>query len=140
MLSNYHDGKTTNGEICWQADKKDNGCYRVENLPDPLTYQGDKDAFYSRYGHNTFNTNDTEKLIAYANKFKRKEERGGDGNAAQPVDLSRLNRNNPNGDWDCCKCENPDDCDFRCKKCGKMSKWLAPHKDKDFEQMLRSGN
>jgi len=137
MLSNYYDGKTADGGICWQANKKDNGCYRVENLPDPLTYQGDKDAFYSRYGHNAFNPNDTEKLIAYAKKFKRKKESGGDGNTAQPVDLSQLNHDNLSGDWDCCRCENPDDRDFRCKKCGKIPKWLAPKPDEEFLQWLK---
>lgn len=42
-----------------------------------------------------------------------------------------------NSDSDFCKCANPDDRDFHCTKCGKMSKWLAPHKDKEFEQWLK---
>ena len=42
-------------------------------------------------------------------------------------------------DFDVCKCANPDDRDFQCQKCGKMSSWLAPHRDKEFEQMLKKG-
>lgn len=56
------------------------------------------------------------------------------------MNSSNHNNNNPSGDcgdWDCCKCENPDDRDFCCTKCGKMSKWLAPHRDKEFEQWLK---
>lgn len=43
-------------------------------------------------------------------------------------------------DFDVCRCAVPDDRDFCCQKCGKMSKWLAPHKDKEFEQMLNRGS
>ena len=43
-------------------------------------------------------------------------------------------------DFDVCKCALPDDRDFYCQKCGKMSKWLAPHRDEEFEQMLKRGS
>lgn len=43
------------------------------------------------------------------------------------------------GDWDYCRCDNPDDSDFSCKKCGKMSAWLAPKHDLEFLQSLNKG-
>lgn len=53
------------------------------------------------------------------------------------ADMNSTDSNNPSGDWDCCKCANPDDCDFFCKRCGKMSKWLAPEPDLEFLQWLK---
>ena len=54
--------------------------------------------------------------------------------------VNAINSKKPNdSDFDVCKCENPDNKDFQCQKCGKMSSWLAPHRDKEFEQMLRRG-
>ncbi len=55
-------------------------------------------------------------------------------------DLHSRSCDNPNGDWDCCKCENPNDSDFYCKKCGKLSKWLAPKPDLEFLQWLKKGS
>ena len=53
------------------------------------------------------------------------------------TNLHALDRNIPSDDWDCCKCANPEDRDFYCTKCGKISKGFAPHVDKEFEQMLK---
>ena len=53
------------------------------------------------------------------------------------ADMNSSNRNSPSDDWDCCKCANPEDRDFYCTKCGKISKGFAPHVDKEFEQMLK---
>ena len=58
------------------------------------------------------------------------------------ADMNSPNRNNPSGDlddWDCCKCANPDDRDFYCQKCGKMSSWLAPREDPKFLEFLTKG-
>ena len=51
---------------------------------------------------------------------------------------SKSNDVSYNPDFDVCKCAVPDDRDFRCKKCGKMSKCLAPYRDKEFERMLNN--
>ena len=53
------------------------------------------------------------------------------------ADMNSSNRNSPSDDWDCCKCANPEDRDFYCTKCGKISRGFAPHVDKEFEQMLK---
>jgi len=73
MLTNYGE-KNSDGKICWQLDKNDNACHRVENIPDPRAYQGDRESFYNTYGHNAFNPADTEKMIKYAEKFKANNE------------------------------------------------------------------
>ena len=52
------------------------------------------------------------------------------------TNLHAFTRNNSNSDWDCCKCATPDDKDFYCQKCGKMSSWLAPREDPEFLQSL----
>ena len=71
--------------------------------------------------------------------LKRAEGQGGSKPSLQKkqADMNSPDHDNTSGDWDCCKCENPDDCDFRCKKCGKMSKWLAPEPDLEFLQWLK---
>ena len=51
----------------------------------------------------------------------------------------KTNNVSDDSDFDVCKCAVPDDRDFQCQKCGKMSSWLAPHRDKEFEQMLKRG-
>lgn len=53
------------------------------------------------------------------------------------ADMNSSNHNSPSDDWDCCKCANPEDRDFYCTKCGKISRGFAPHVDKEFEQMLK---
>ena len=65
------------------------------------------------------------------------------GQSATPIGTesikSKFSDVSGGSDFDGCKCEAPDDRDFCCRKCGKISKWLAPHRDKDFEQMLKKG-
>ena len=67
------------------------------------------------------------------------------GKADASVDLSKFRKSkssdvSDDSDFDVCKCTNPEDSDFQCKKCGKMSKCLAPHGDKEFEGVLKRGN
>lgn len=67
--------------------------------------------------------------------------KGGITNSIDTESIKASQNNVRDGsDFDCCKCEVPDDRDFLCQKCGKMSKWLAPHKDKEFERMLNRGS
>ena len=72
----------------------------------------------------------TEKLVELIKEVQ------GEADAAK----SKSTDVSSDSDFDVCKCANPDDSDFKCQKCGKMSKWLAPHRDKKFEQMLKRGN
>ena len=40
---------------------------------------------------------------------------------------------------DFCKCTVPDNRDFYCQKCGKISSWLAPREDPKFLEFLNKG-
>ena len=65
------------------------------------------------------------------------------GKADASVDLSKFRKSkssdvSDDSDFGVCKCTNPEDSDFQCKKCGKMSKCLAPYRDKEFERMLNN--
>ena len=73
----------------------------------------------------------------YAENLKTFQGRKDSSLQKKQADMSSSNRNIPSDDWDCCKCANPEDRDFYCTKCGKISKGFAPHVDKEFEQMLK---
>ena len=79
------------------------------------------------------------KLKKLANEFLEGNFDGKDAEKKSESIKSKSNDVSDDSDFDVCKCENPDNKDFQCQKCGKMSSWLAPHRDKEFEQMLRRG-